>query len=144
MLSLIVAWPGGALIPYLRKCFHLWTNFYSTYACASSNISRIADFSIRAAVSYHIGTVAQNIIINWSKCKPQTMRHRRLRKTQVVRVYFSTVPCDFKYVSNARLPITSHNLLREGPSLLSKKRDALKYFCFLAGKGLSAALPEFS
>ena len=60
------------------------------------------------------------------------------------RVYFSTVPRDFKYISDAQLPTTSHNLLKEDHSLLFGKRHALKCFCFLAGRRLSAALPGLS
>ncbi len=60
---------------------------------------------------------------------------------QAVRVYSSTVSCNFKYVSNAQLLITSHNLSKKWHFLLSEKRDALKYFFFLAGKGLSMIPP---
>ncbi len=54
-------------------------------------------------------------------------------------MYFLIVSFDFKYIYNARLLITSHNLSRRGHILLSEKRDALICFCFLAEKGLSTA-----
>lgn len=126
-----------------KNAFILKTNFYSTHAYTSSNVSIIINFSIWVAVSYHIGTVIQNIIIYWSKCKSQTTRHRWLRKTQAAKVYSSIVPCDFKYVFDMQLPTTSHNLPRGGYFLLSKKRNTVKYFCFLAERGLSVALLGF-
>ncbi len=54
------------------------------------------------------------------------------------------MPYDFKYVSDVRLPTISHNLSKGRHFLLSGKRDALKCFYFLAGRGLSAAPPGLS
>ncbi len=127
-----------------KNAFILETNLCSTYICASSNISIIVDFLIWAIVLYHIETIAQNITISWSKYKLQTMRYRRPKKMRVVRTYFLTVLCDFKYVSDVRLPTTSHNLSRRGHFLLSRKKDVLKYFCFLAGKKLLAVPTRIS
>lgn len=72
------------------------------------------------------------------------MKHKRLRKTQEARVYSSIMPCEFKYVSDVQLPISSHNLLKRGHFLLSGKRDALKYYGFLAERRLPAVPPGLS
>lgn len=66
------------------------------------------------------------------------MRYKRTRKTRVANMYFLIVRYNFKYVSDAQLPITSHNLLKKGYFLLFEKKDTLKCFCFLIEEGLSA------
>lgn len=58
---------------------------------------------------------------------------------QTVKVYFSNIFCDFKYIFDMQLSMTSHKLLGRSHSLLSRKKDTLKCFHFSVKTGQSAA-----
>lgn len=70
------------------------------------------------------------------------MRHKWPKKMEMAKIYFSIIFYDFKYVFDTQLLITSYNILRESHFLLFKKKDALKYFYFLAKKRWFVILSE--
>lgn len=68
------------------------------------------------------------------------MRYKQPKKTQTAKIYLSRVFYNFKYVSNMQLPTIFYKILRKSYFLLSKKKNILKYFYFLARKRLLATL----